>query len=299
LARQVLPVWRRNVEAARGHSDTAMGALLERFASVSAQLDVALSNSRGATLAPGADDQLLAAHQPELDTLLATTTEVVAQRDQALATTRALGQQLQDLHAQAREVQAIGRATHLLALNASVEATRASAGAGNAFAVVAQQVRHLADQSRQAGTRMAQRVQAMQQRLAEVAAAARRSDTSAPELALRAQDSARAVVRSLVGGLAEVSRSSRTLRDASRQIQTDIDDIMVSLQSQDRLSQMLTSVTGDMVRLEALQAGQDDPDGDTVVKWLERLDASYPMEEMRSSHHGAVRIEQSASVEFF
>jgi methyl-accepting chemotaxis protein len=298
LERQVLPVWKRNVEAARGHSETSMNALLERFASVSAQLDVALSNSTGATLELGTTDELLQRHQPEVQRLLGTTQAAIAARDDVLKTAAQFAGELDELARLAREVQTIGRATHLLALNASVEATRAG-GNGSGFAVVAQEVRALAGASRQAGTGIAQRVAAMRERVAEVVARARREDTEPDELALQADDNARAVVRALVGSLAEVSRSSRTLRDAGRQIQTDIDDILVALQAQDRLSQMLTSVTEDMGRMEDLLAGGEDPAAQSAVQWLERLDASYTMEDMRSSRHDTARIDQGAAVEFF
>ena len=33
--------------------------------------------------------------------------------------------------------------------------------------------------------------------------------------------------------------------------------------------------------------------------WLERLEASYTMEDMRSSHHDTVKIDRAAGVEFF
>mgnify|MGYP002144545172 CR=1 FL=1 len=56
---------------------------------------------------------------------------------------------LDALNTLAREVQTISRATHLLALNASVEATRAGERGGG-FAVVAQEVKSLAEQSKQA-----------------------------------------------------------------------------------------------------------------------------------------------------
>jgi methyl-accepting chemotaxis protein len=36
-----------------------------------------------------------------------------------------------------------------------------------------------------------------------------------------------------------------------------------------------------------------------ATEWLAELDRSYTMEEQRTQHHGNVRIEQGASVEFF
>jgi len=107
------------------------------------------------------------------------------------------------------------------------------------------------------------------------------------------------VLVALVGSLAEFTRSSRTLRDTSRQVQDDLERIFVGLQGQDRLSQMLEAVSSDMDRFTAWLEGAPDPAGATPARWLERLEASYTMEEQRSSHHDTKVIEREAGVEFF
>jgi len=73
----------------------------------------------------------------------------------------------------------------------------------------------------------------------------------------------------------------------------------MSLQSQDRLSQMLTAVTEDMQRLVLWLNGADDPAALHPLQWLERLEASYTMEEMKASHHNLVAVQQSSGVQFF
>ena len=103
----------------------------------------------------------------------------------------------------------------------------------------------------------------------------------------------------LVGSLTEISRSSRGLRDASRQVQADLEKIYMSLQSQDRLTQMLNAVTEDMARFAAWQQGEPDPAANSPALWLERMESSYTMEELRSSHHNTVAVERTAAVEFF
>ena len=130
-------------------------------------------------------------------------------------------------------------------------------------------------------------------------ARAQRLDCDDDELERRAEQAARAVVRALVGSLAEVGQSSRALRDTGRQVQTDLDDILVGLQSQDRLSQMLASVSDDVGRMSAFLQGADDETGGQPQPWLERLEASYTMEEMRTAHHGTVAVDRQAGVEFF
>ena len=72
-----------------------------------------------------------------------------------------------------------------------------------------------------------------------------------------------------------------------------------SVQSQDRLSQMLTALGQDMERFAAWTRGTPDAAAATPAQWLERLEASYPMEEMRSAHYDTVVVEKAAAVEFF
>jgi len=299
LSQQVVPVWKRNVEAARTHSEKSIEALLESFVRVSSHLDHAVGADKvSMNIEMGGSDELVARHQPQIDTLLATTRAAVRMKDEMLAGVQSLAVTLEDMVLLSKEVQSIGRATHLLALNASVEATRAGQ-AGGGFGVVAQEVRALAGQARLTGIRIGKHVQTMQDRMTSIAAEVRRHDTDDDEIELQARENAREVIVSLVGSLTEISRSSRGLREASRQVQADLEKIYMSLQSQDRLTQMLNAVTEDMARFSAWQQGEPDAAASSPALWLERMEGSYTMEELRSSHHNTVAVERSAAVEFF
>ena len=300
LARQIVPVWQRNIEAARGHSERSMSQLLESFAVVAGHLDRALADATGGLqLEMGAADQLIERHRGEIDQLMGLTNTALRLRAEVLDALNGAAAELVDMADLTREVQNIGRATHLLALNTSVEANR-SGGTGGGFMVVAHEIRSLAGQSRDAGSRLARHVATLQGQLAELERRNERENIDdAEEVDLRAQQAARAVVLGLLQTLGQVTRASRELRMAGQQVQSDLEKIMVSLQSQDRLSQMLGSVTDDMARYSAWLQGAVDPQAATPTLWLERLEASYTMEELRSSHHGTAAVEQSSTVEFF
>lgn len=305
LTRQVVPVWRRNVDGARLHAEQSMTALVESFAAIADQLDQAL---RVGQQAPRLDnrsiDQLLDTHRDELEALLNSTRRIAGLKDDLLGGLAEVASTLDQMTQLSREVQTISRATHLLALNASVEAQRAGAnshgdGVGNGFAIVAQEVRQLADQSREAGAALGRHLAHLGDKVLDLRRRGGQLDTDEDELRLQAEQSARSVLQALLGGIEEVARSQRTLHDAGHQVQNEVEQILVNLQAQDRLSQMLVSVTDDMQRLQHWLEGGEDEAAVSANRWLDRLEATYTMEEMRSSHHDTAKVEKSSEVEFF
>lgn len=295
----VVPVWQRNVDAAREHAQNSANQLLESFAAIIDHLDSATQGTAKSMGAKSADmDELLAQHAPQIETLLATTRRVVRLKDHLVSGVEDLSGTLDDMQRLAREVQTISRATHLLALNASVEATRAANG-GDGFAVVAKEVRQLAGEARQAGLKLGEHVQTLQHRLRGLQRQARQDDTDDDELERQADENARAVLRALLGSTGEYLRTTVALQQSSRAVQRDLERILVSLQSQDRLSQMLTAVTDDMQRLSGWIEGDADALAASPTRWLERLEQSYTMEEQRTTHHDGVKVEQTRGVEFF
>jgi hypothetical protein len=79
----------------------------------------------------------------------------------------------------------------------------------------------------------------------------------------------------------------------------DMDQMLVGLQSQDRLSQMLVSTTDDMARCLRWLQGAEDPAAAQPALWLARLHASHTMDEMRAAHHDKAAVERTAAFELF
>ncbi len=299
LAMQVVPVWRRNLDAARAHSERSMTQLLENFAGVSSQLDQALAVADDApSLELGAHEMLMEHHRPQIELLGEVGRQALATKASMQTVLDSFSAELKDMAGLTRDVQNIGRATHLLALNTSVEATRAGTSSGG-FMAVAQEVRTLAGQSREAGSRLARHVAVLQERLSAMQAEARRTEADDEELRLRTEQAARGLVSALLNSLSEATRATRNLHGVGRQLQGELERVLVGMQSQDRLSQMIGSVTDDMARLAAHLHGARDALAAVPPEWLARLEASYTMDDLRSSHHGTTAIDQASSVEFF
>ncbi|TDM06627.1 MAG: hypothetical protein C4K60_19175 [Ideonella sp. MAG2] len=86
LARQIVPIWRRNVDTARLHAEQSMTALLESFGSVSAELDQAL-NVSGSDLSKDSEslDVLMQRHAPDVERLLQSTRQIALVKNTMMA----------------------------------------------------------------------------------------------------------------------------------------------------------------------------------------------------------------------
>ena len=86
---------------------------------------------------------------------------------------------------------------------------------------------------------------------------------------------------------------------AALRMNNELEQVFMGFQFQDRLTQMLDIVGRDMARFaDWVQTNPAATQAD-VAEWLAALERTYTMEEQRTFHHGTVKIEHSANVEFF
>jgi methyl-accepting chemotaxis protein len=300
LVQEVLPVWKRQVESAREHAEKSTGSILEAFASIDHQLDeaVRLTEQSSADLSQNSVAELIADNDEALTALLIPLRRAVAERDAALDQIEKIGSAVDDLRQCAVRVKQLARRTNMVALNASVEATRVGElGAG--FAVVASEVRALAQQSTDDASLMLTRTTQLEEQLAGQRLAASIKDSSDAELKAQAEAAARGAIGGLVKSVGEVKRSTQGLKQASASVRSEVERVLMGFQSQDRLSQMLAGITTDMQRLSDWLVDDGDLGAAQAADWLARLEASYTMDEQRNQHHGNASIQRSTGVDFF
>lgn len=238
------------------------------------QLQSALNLHAAADATAPLTDDLMARHRAVLDTLLHHSRSTARLRRELLALARSTTEALDTLRLLAREVQTISRATHLLALNASVEATRAGERGGG-FAVVAQEVRHLAAQSRQAGLRITRQVDQMQAPLDAVLQQTGRDevdpDASVDDVAALAEEHARRVVHAVAAEIGEARHGAHALHEQCRQLQDGLQTLHADLHAIDRTAAATQALQLDMQRLRQWLLGAEDPAADLSTDWLQRL----------------------------
>ncbi|MEY4765854.1 MAG: hypothetical protein RI907_2527 [Pseudomonadota bacterium] len=297
---EVLPVWTRHLESARQHSEEAVGGILASFGSIATRLDQAIRVTQESQVGVGhgSVEDLVRRNEDALLEMIKPMKAAVQARDHAYERVDSLAAAMSELRQSALQIKQLARRTNMVALNASVEASRAGErGAG--FAVVAQEVRQLATQSADAANRMMSRTHAIDQELQGLRNEAAVHDSSDEALQDQAEHSARLVISGLLNSLGELNRSSRELKEAGQAVQEEYERVLMNFQSQDRLSQMLACVSDDIVRLADWVREGNDLSAAQAGEWLARLDASYTMEEQRSEHHGNTTIQRETTVEFF
>lgn len=300
LVGEVLPVWCRQIESARSHSEESVGNILASFSSISDRLEQAVQMTQGnkLSLSSHSADEMVQSNDVALAQMLAPMRQAMQARDQVYAKLDMLGEAMSDLRQISLQIKQLARRINMVALNASVEASRAGE-LGSGFMVVAQEVRQLATQSGDAANKMMSRTNGIDVELQELRNQAAAQDTSDEALRDQAAANARQVISGLLNSLGDMNRSSRELQDAGAAVHEEFERVLMNFQTQDRLSQMLCCVMDDINRLnDWLQQGGD-LSAAQAGEWLARLDASYTMEEQRSEHHGNASIQRETAVEFF
>lgn len=300
LVQEVLPVWRRNVDAARQQAEENSAQLLTAFATVSEKLDgaVAAAGSDDLKLGAGVTDDTLEAVHPQIQRLSGHAERAVTLATQSRQSLLGLADELAELQRMSSKVKSIAAHTNLVALNAAIEASRAGES-GRGFAVVAQEVRQLAAQSAQTADALRRAIAGLEERTAAQRLRREQDDQDDQCVAQETEAAAREVVRDILGHLNRHVGTARSLREAREQIGVAMEQMYVGLQYQDRFSQMLVNATDDMVRLEDWIRQGGPQDRAAAKEWLDKLQKTYTMREQLDSHHASVAVSHDQGVDFF
>ncbi|MCG5510705.1 methyl-accepting chemotaxis protein [Ectothiorhodospira lacustris] len=285
LSASVVPIWSRQVDSARTHTETAIHDLARRFDDINQRLTHALESSHDHSGQQGESVLgTLGSCRQELDQVLQTLFKALETKKDLLARISDLADFTKEMEGMADSVSAVASQTNLLALNAAIEAARAGEQ-GRGFAVVADEVRALSSQSGTAGRSIAEKVHAVNAAIHETRKAAETFSTQDKQLVEQAERSIRSVMDRYQKVTEGLEASTRLLRTESDEVREEVCGVIVSLQFQDRVSQILSHVVADMERLASrIKAG--DCDQVDMQKWLSALEQGYTTPEQLSNHHG-------------
>jgi methyl-accepting chemotaxis protein len=285
LCVDVLPIWSGQIDMARLHTEEAAIALTGRFADISHRLKASAGSN--------ADDEgaillrLLNEAQSELDTIIVSLRAALASKEGLLNEVSHLSDHTEALQRMAKEVGDIAKQTNLLALNAAIEAARAGE-VGRGFAVVADEVRKLSTLSGDTGAQISKTVDTVNAAISKTVQISRQYAEQDESLVNDSSQVIGHVITRFGEAANDITMAAQRMRDESNAVGTEIDDVLISLQFQDRVSQILNLVNQDLAKLrdnilesESGQSIQVD-----AALWLEELSQTYTMPEQHGIHRG-------------
>lgn len=245
LLQSVLPTWQGHVNDAQRQTEDAITQLTTSFAHVLQQFDLAGIAGGNAQAQAGPSIGLLSVCERELQPVVSSLTEVIESRDAMLTNIHQLASQTKELQAMATEVSSIAAQTNLLAINAAIEAARAG-DSGRGFAVVAAEVRKLSQRSADTGKSIGARVG----QISAIMDATMASASTAHEQDRHVVSMSGHVVDDVLGHVKKLGTASDTMHHHGLIVRQEVEKLLMAMQFQDRVSQMLSAVTGDIARLQ-------------------------------------------------
>jgi methyl-accepting chemotaxis protein len=275
-ANPVAGIWARQLDNVRGQVEGAITALTQSFSGIVERLDKTIDESQRHS-----NEQSTGATQDTAEAERCLTAVIEALRgiqDSRQALNEEIGNivsHIAELQKMADDVRQLAFQTNMLSLNAAIEAAHAGE-AGRGFAVVAQEVRVLSAASRDTGNKIDERVSAINQSLKSIAVR-NQSVSEIDRGAVQASEqNIAAVLRRQRERLEDSARAAEGVRKDSVATRNDVEDSLVQLQFQDRVSQILTQLSATMRASDAL----------TSDVQLEAMKSQYTTDEQRRIHEG-------------
>ncbi|MCX7218968.1 MAG: methyl-accepting chemotaxis protein [Burkholderiales bacterium] len=277
LLSSILPLWNTHVGSVKQQAENAVGQLIGSFSSMINQFDLAGFGAVGnadATQKTDATITLLQLCKKELTPVIDSLGKMIASKDELLQSIRELAAATTEMQSMAHEVGQIAAQTNLVALNAAIEAARVGPQ-GRGFAVVADEVRKLSFLSADTGKRIGQRVDQVSVIMKQALNAADRATIQDRKVL----EVSGAVVRDVLAHVESMGDSAEQMRHYGKIIRGDVENLLVSLQFQDRISQILDVVSTDINKLQMSVAQIDNEQLPSSEEWIESLQSTYTMQD--------------------
>lgn len=291
LLNAVLPVWQNHVVSVKTQTETAVRQLIESFGSLIKQFDEAGFSSLGnneESAQHATTIMLLNLCREELQPVITHLEKMIDSKSELLDAIGNLATSTADLKEMARDVGVIASQTNLLAINASIEAARAGAH-GRGFSVVAGEVRRLSLISGETGKNISDHVNQISDVVKATMLTAKKTNES-DRITLHQSGQ---IVKKVLEHVQSLGDAAEEMRTRGEVIRNDVENLLVTLQYQDRVSQMLDVLDRDIDKFVAIlgTGNQNLPDKD---QWLSELETYYTMNDQRDQHPSKRRASEQA-----
>lgn len=292
----VIGIWKQHARQAEELTEQEVTNLCGRFAQLDRNLKASIEASRitvsdGIGETPEMDVKgIFETSENELLSVLRSLIDAMADKQEMLANVRNLSEFMDELKIMSDEVGKIASQTNLLALNASIEAARAGEH-GRGFSVVADEVRQLSMQSGKTGQDIGKKIAAVLSAMDETL---EKAEATAEKEAVIAENSGKhinQVLEKLRNVTQKFSESSELLQKEGLEISNELNAVLVSLQFQDRVSQILEASCGNMDFVDSYvtdvavrQASEEEAVMVDTAYVMSCMRDKYTMEEQHEAH---------------
>lgn len=296
---EVIPLWSKHIVQVKDISESSIHQLINSFSSMIQAFDQAgFGGVSGNTDTRNSDTTitLLQLCKKELAPVLESLAQMVKSKDELLNAIKDMSKASAELENLAHEVGQIAAQTNLLAINAAIEAARVGEH-GRGFAVVAQEVRKLSLMSAEMGKKMGLRVSQVEDITKLALAAADRSAIQDKKVL----EVSGAVVRDVLTHVETMGGAAEQMREHGNIIRKDVENLLIALQFQDRISQILHTVLDDLDKMAGTVSSVPEQPAPDSTEWLSHISATYTMSSQHRSHgnSGEIAENRDSEITFF
>lgn len=292
---EILPVWKNQIEGAVNQSTEAINQLSGQFMTISENISETIGITgngengeprfSAANSVKDSSDKI----RSELDGLKNTLLEISKLEQSALSEIENLSSYMVELTKMAGEIEGLAEQTNLLALNAAIEAARAG-DQGRGFAVVADEVRNLANQSKSTGENIRKKIDIIGGSVDNILHQATHSFEAEELMAKKAESIIHEVIVQHKFTTYTLAESDKQLVNMSNQVKSEISNVIVELQFQDRVSQKLRHIEDNIQSAQEIILHSQELDAhgriDEFARLPDKLKSTYTMEEEHHTHQG-------------
>ncbi len=269
-----MPIWAHQISDCIDISTTEINELAQRFSGIVSDLHSIVNGK------VEHDEFSVIEIKDKLDSISSTLAKLVDMRMESQQEITDLASFTEKLETMARDVGSIAEQTNLLALNAAIEAARAGES-GRGFAVVADEVRNLANRSGGIASDIITNVTKVNEQFAHMSHKFTVNSDVEGNLIKLAGENIQAVINQHEETRKERDDASEGLAQLSSNIMLEIESALVSMQFQDRVSQILGHVQGNMSELSEMIEDYQNID---IESFLEKMAGEYTTTSEREAH---------------
>jgi len=274
-----LPIWAHQIDDCIDISTTEIDQLTQRFSNIVDNLNTIVKSKTSQNNDSG-NELSISEIKHRLEKISATLARLVGMGKESQKEITELATFTGQLETMAKDVSSIAEQTNLLALNAAIEAARAGES-GRGFAVVADEVRNLANRSGDIASSILSNVTKVNDQFSRMSDKFEIDRKLEDHLINSADKDTHDVIQQYEETRKERDEGAAHLDTLSSEIAEGVEGAIVSMQFQDRVSQILGHVKNNLSELSELV---EDPECLDVDNFLEKMAGEYTTTSERKRH---------------